>query len=456
MAGQQANTRNRHGNLDPYKLIPQCVLDEQPLSNTTCGQAMHIEDDTVINIQLLYNSNTLMEPELWDGNFHPIFLHRSIEHIVLDFKNIRDFLNFMARYISNKQVDSSKSNDLEDFNGIGKAIWNFISLVYQANWDSLYANKQSNSLKRKIVAKSTPKIQPTTSKNSKEINKPSLANIERIPLSIPAKSQKEVNVISKFFKSNKLANTTRQPPKLYTQALKQNISTSKVIKIKEMFSSIGAKKIDQINNIVKDISKLKPYIQMTMEGPSRKHVIIPMSNNNNMKFMKNSSMYVANINRVLRNVKSKVFVNFIWSDPLDIIAVTNKVSLQSDLQIIEQYIKNSDNINTLQVEVPHFSQSKSYLKIIDIPYFSHSNNQDYLTFSDVKSIIKQNQIFDNITLTFKLQVIKVSQKSDMSIIWINIWDVQSRSRAKGLINQCFNIGRYIVTIREANMNSGVL
>ena len=39
----------------------------------------------------------------------------------------------MARYISNKQVDSLKSNDLEDFNSISKAIWNFISLVDQAN-----------------------------------------------------------------------------------------------------------------------------------------------------------------------------------------------------------------------------------------------------------------------------------------------------------------------------------
>ena len=146
---------------------------------------MHIKDDTVINIQLLYDPNTSMKPELWDGNFHPISLHGSIEHIVLDSKNIRDSLNFMAKYISNKQVDSSKLNDLKNFNGIGKAIWNFISLVYQANWDSLYADKQSNSLRRKIVAKFTPKIQLTTSKNSKEVNKPSLANIERIPHLFP-------------------------------------------------------------------------------------------------------------------------------------------------------------------------------------------------------------------------------------------------------------------------------
>ena len=105
-----------------------------------------------------------------------------------------------------------------------------------------------------------------------------------------------------------------------------------------------------------------------------------------------------------------------------------------DLQIIKQYIKNSDNINTLQVEVPCLPQSKSYLKIIGISFFSHGSSQDYLNPSDVETIIKQNQIFNNITLTSKLQVIKVLPKSNMSIIWIDIWDVQSGSRAKSLIN----------------------
>ena len=75
----------------------------------------------------------LTELELWDSNFHPISLHGSIKHIASDTKNIKDTLNFMTRYISNKQVDSSKSNDLEDFNSIGEVIWNFISSVYQAN-----------------------------------------------------------------------------------------------------------------------------------------------------------------------------------------------------------------------------------------------------------------------------------------------------------------------------------
>ena len=71
-----------------------------------------------------------MELKLWDGNFHPISLHRSIKYLALDSKNIKNSLNFIVKYITNKQVNPVKPNDLEDFNGIGKVIWNFISSVY--------------------------------------------------------------------------------------------------------------------------------------------------------------------------------------------------------------------------------------------------------------------------------------------------------------------------------------
>jgi len=179
-----------------------------------------LEDNNVINIQLPYDPQAPTEPELWSGNFHPISLHGSIEHIALDAKNIKDSLNFIARYITNKQVDSSKLNDLEDFNGISKAIWNFISSVYQSNWDSLYADKQSNLLRRKIATKFTPRVNLSSGKNNKETNKHTSVNIDRIPLPIPAKSQKEVNVISKYFKNNKKATDPNKSAMLYAQASK--------------------------------------------------------------------------------------------------------------------------------------------------------------------------------------------------------------------------------------------
>ena len=78
---------------------------------------------------------------------------------------------------------------------------------------------------------------------------------------------------------------------------------------------------------------------MTTKKLSRKHIIIPMGSDNIAKFMKNSSLHITNINWSLRNLKSEVLVNFIHSDMTGIIVVTNKVAVQSDLYIIEKYIK---------------------------------------------------------------------------------------------------------------------
>ena len=89
--------------------------------------------------------------------------------------------------------------------------------------------------------------------------------------------------------------------------------------------------------------------------------------------MKNLSLHVANINRQLQNAKSEVLVNYIWSDPLGITVITNRVSQQSDLLIIDQYVKNSNDINALQIEEPRLPKSKSYLKIIGIPFYPHNN-----------------------------------------------------------------------------------
>ena len=154
---------------------------------------------------------------------------------------------------------------------------------------------------------------------------------------------------------------------------------------------------------------------MTTKGPSRKQVIIPMSGENISSFMKSSSLHVANLNRLLRNAKSDVLTKYIHSDYIGITIVTNKVSQQSNMAIINNYIKSLDNINSLQVDEPRHPKSKSYLKIISIPFFPYANSQERLTPNDIKMILKQNHIFDNISLASKPRVIKVSPKSDMAI-----------------------------------------
>jgi len=341
-AETQTNTRTSHADLT-VNTCPQHDSGNHPTLTPPHSSTSHNNESVFINIQLPYDLNALTNPEIWNGSFHPISLHGFIEYIASDAKSIKDSLKFMAKYISNKQVKPAKANDLKDFNGIGNVVWNFISSVYESNWNVLYNDNKSNTLRRKIAAKFTPKIQSALQRPSKESAKSTPASIERIPLLIPAKSQKEVNIISKYFKNKQPEVQTPGKTKSYAQVSKQTTSTSDVIKIKEIFLSIGAKKINRINNIVKRAPKAKPHINMTTKRPLHKQVIIPMGNENITKFMNNSAIHITNLNRNLKNAKSEALVDFIYSDPVGITVVTNKVSLPSDLLIIENYVKNSES-----------------------------------------------------------------------------------------------------------------
>ena len=436
----------------------------RPLAiNNEANPTHGIHEDDVINIQLPYDPQAPTEPELWSGSFHPISLHGSIEHFALDAKNIKVSLNFLAKYIQGKQVNGNKVNDLDNFDGMGDAIWNFISSVYASKWDVLFTDQKSNSLRAKIASKFTPHIPPSSGNSKKDTPKLTPVTINKSPSLPPllAKSKKEINIISKYFHPKKPLNNNNARPtntptgKSYAQASKSPTNTSDILKIKETFPMLNAREIDQVNNIIHGQDKLKPHIQMTTKSLSRKNIIIPMSSKNTASFMRNSLINVANINRELRNAKTDILVNYIQADNSGIVIVTNKVVQQSDLSIIDRYVKNSNDINSLQVKDSRLPKSKSYLKIIGIPYYPHANPQEKLTSTDIETVMKQNHIFDNISLSSKPRVIKVSPKSDMAIVWIDIWDVQSGHNAKLLINRCFNMGNNIATIRGANMNPGV-
>ena len=152
-----------------------------------------------------------------------------------------------------------------------------------------------------------------------------------------------------------------------------------------------------------------------MKEPSYKQVIIPISNDNKINFINESSTYVLNMNRALENIKSDIMVNFICFDASGIIMVTNKVIASVDLQSIKQYIKDTNCINSNKVKSPKFSQSKSYLKIISLLYLQE-NTSIPVNSNVVEKIIKNNHIFNNITLASKPCTIKVSLKSNMVIV----------------------------------------
>jgi len=227
-----------------------------------------------------------------------------------------------------------------------------------------------------------------------------------------------------------------------------------ILKIKEAFPSLQNKKIKLVQRIISGEGKPKPHINMITKGSSHKQVIVSMSIDNANKFVKESSIHITNINRTLKNIKSDVIADFIRVKNKGVVISTNKIASPLDLQSIKKYIKSAHCIKANQMEPPRLPQSKLYLKIIGILYLSEQTNA-YIISNNIEKILTNNHIFNDIVLASKPRVIKVSLKSDMAIVWIDIWDAQSSMKTKSLINRRFNVGSFITTIHGTNMNPGV-
>jgi len=67
--------------------------------------------------------------------------------------------------------------------------------------------------------------------------------------------------------------------------------------------------------------------------------------NNSENIMKLSNKHVANINRVLKDIKSDIIADFNYADNRSLTITTNKVAFTLDLNTIKKYIKNVDIID---------------------------------------------------------------------------------------------------------------
>ena len=103
-----------------------------------------------------------------------------------------------------------------------------------------------------------------------------------------------------------------------------------------------------------------------------------------------------------------------------------------DLSTIEKYLKSMQNIILESIESLRLPKSKSYMKIIGLPYSSELG----VLFPDyIEGILVKSHLFKDATLALKPCVIKASPKSDKAVVWVDIWDSQSGSCAKNIINR---------------------
>ena len=191
---------------------------------------------------------------------------------------------------------------------------------------------------------------------------------------------------------------------------------------------------------------------MTTKRPLRKQVIILINLNNSNIIGSNASFHINDINRYLKDANSNNLADFIHIDKVSIIITTRFTTSEQNMRTIEKAIKNDKKINKDSVKSPCLPQSKSYLKILELPYFVKNMNEP-ITSQIVKEVLKKSHIFENIKFSLKPWVIKASPNFDSAVIWVDIWN--SQEKLKSIINWQFNVGSFIATICDTRVSSGI-
>jgi len=106
---------------------------------------------------------------------------------------------------------------------------------------------------------------------------------------------------------------------------------------------------------------------------------------------------ITNINKLFKNIKLEILVNFIWFDNKGIIVTTNNITTISDFNIIEKYVKDLNDVDSCKIMNPRLLQSKSYLKILGISYYVEDTNL-FITIDIVERVIQTTHIFNDVVL----------------------------------------------------------
>ena len=202
--------------------------------------------------------------------------------------------------------------------------------------------------------------------------------------------------------------------------------------MKKAFPSLSADEVEKMLKAKNSSGGLKkPKINMTTKEQSRREVIIPIAKTNAELIINSAHIHISNVNKCLKNSKSDTFADFIQSNVNGIIITTNKPTSDLDLSTIEKYLKNVQNINPDSIESPCLPKSKSYMKIVGLPYLS---KLEVMSPDIIEGVLKNLHLFKDTILALKPHVIKASPKSDKAVVWVDIWDSQSGSCAKNIIN----------------------
>jgi hypothetical protein len=149
------------------------------------------------------------------------------------------------------------------------------------------------------------------------------------------------------------------------------------------------------------------------------------------------------INRGLEQNKSKLCIEAIMnaSRVSSFTLVTIGVANNRDLKILKLYV--GCTLNTTQNFDLGVPQSKSYLKIVHIPFFI---NNEPIKPEFVVEAMKCHELADNFIFAGPPQIARNTRDSDSCTVWFYLWDLQNSKWAVPLVNRRINIEGWTSTI----------
>ena len=193
---------------------------------------------------------------------------------------------------------------------------------------------------------------------------------------------------------------------------------------------------------------------MTTQRPTRHQVLIPLALAAAETVVANAVSTVESYNKGLVSAHSKLRVESVHKAWDGVSISTNSVASAAELEVIRQWLKKTAGLGEVAEIEPRLPQSKSFLKVLCVPYWD-SKTSFPITPIQVAEVLSSSPLFEGITLASMPCIMKASPSSDMSVIWIDIWDSQKGSKGKTLINRSFNFGRHTATVRGTAMHPGV-
>jgi len=152
-----------------------------------------------------------------------------------------------------------------------------------------------------------------------------------------------------------------------------------------------------------------------MHGPTRRQVLIPLDTPTVEVVVANTATAVESCNRGFVEAHSKLRVESVRKAWDGISMFTNFVASAAELEVIKQWLKKVAGLAASTVVEPRLPQSKSFLKILGIPYWGNNSSLP-TTQAQVESVIANTPIFEGVVLASRPCIMKVSPSSDMSVI----------------------------------------